>query len=334
MSRQASPTLIGAFVFGAFALGVITILLLSGGQWFRDLRQQVLYFSEGAQGLRVGAPVVFLGVKIGTVKKIQIGLEQGSFKFLVPVTIEIEPSVVQTRHGEQVDLSEPETLKQLIERGLRAQLRMQSLLTGQLYVSLDFYPDKPARFFAIDSKVTEIPTIPTTVEELSLKLERFPMDRFLKDIAAISSSLSKILATDEFVELPLQLNRTLQHLESLARQLDKQGGPVLHDLRVALVSLDKTLIAVMRAADRFELLIDPASPLLRNLNRVTEELTNAAKNVRDLSRVDAPLTVHFDEMLQEIARAARALRELAETLEQQPEALLRGKRHPQEGTGQ
>ncbi|MBW2503672.1 MAG: MCE family protein [Deltaproteobacteria bacterium] len=334
MSRQASPTLIGAFVFGAFALGIITVLLLSGGQWFREYRQQVLYFTEGSQGLRVGAPVVFLGVKVGTVKQVQIGMEKDSLKFLVPVTIEIEPSVVQTRHGDQIDLSEPETLKQLIKRGLRAQLRMQSLLTGQLYVSLDFYPDKPAHFFAMDPQASEIPTIPTTVEELSLVLEQFPMDRFLNEIAAISASLSKILASDEIAALPQQFNRTLQHFESLAQQLKDQGVPVLNDLRTTLVVLDKALNAVTLAADRLSLLTDPANPLLRNLNHATQELANAAQGLRNLSREDAPLTVHFDQMLQEIARAARALRELAETLEQQPESLLRGKRPPEQALDQ
>lgn len=326
MSRQASPTLIGAFVLGAFVLAVITILLLSGGQWFQHHRQQVLYFAEGAQGLQVGAPVVFLGVKVGTVKQIQIRLEEDSFKFLVPVTIEILPSVVQTRFVEQFDLTEPKILSQLIERGLRAQLRTQSLLTGQLYVSLDFYPDKSLRFFATDPTVSEIPTIPTTVEELSLKLERFPMDRFLNDIAAISTSLNNVLATNEIAELPRQLNRTLQHLESLARKLDNQSGPMLQDLRAELVALDEALTSVKLVADRLAVLTDPTSPLLRTLNSAVEELAAAASAVRELSREDAPIAVHLDGMLHEVARAARAIRELAETLELQPEALLWGKR--------
>jgi paraquat-inducible protein B len=326
MSRRASPTMIGAFVFGAFVLGVITILLLSSGQWFQERRQQVLYFTEGAQGLQVGAPVVFLGVKVGTVKQIQIGLDQDSLKFLVPVIIEIEPSVVQTRHGEEFDLSEPERIKRLIKRGLRGQLRMQSLLTGQLYISLDFYSDKPARFYALDSKISEIPTIPTTFEELSMQLEQFPVERFLNDIAAISASLNKILAEDQIAELPRQLGRTLQHLESLAKKIDDQSGPVLSDLRTDLVALDGALTAVTLAASRLAEITDPSGPLLENFNRLTEELTNAAQAVHELSREDAPLVVHFDDMLQDVARAARVLRALAQTLEEQPDALFWGRR--------
>jgi len=75
MSRKANPTLIGAFVLGAVALAVVATLLLAGGSWFGERRQHVLYFEGAAQGLQVGAPVVFLGVKVGTVRQIQLGLD-------------------------------------------------------------------------------------------------------------------------------------------------------------------------------------------------------------------------------------------------------------------
>ena len=90
MSRQANPAMIGGFVVGALILGVITLLLLSGGQWFQQRQQHVLYFEGAAQGLQVGAPVVLLGVKVGTVKQIRLGLMQDGHTFMVPVTIEIE----------------------------------------------------------------------------------------------------------------------------------------------------------------------------------------------------------------------------------------------------
>jgi len=67
MSRRANPTLIGIFVLGALSLAVVTILLLAGGDWLQQRRQVVMYFEGAAQGLRVGAPVVFLGVKVGAV---------------------------------------------------------------------------------------------------------------------------------------------------------------------------------------------------------------------------------------------------------------------------
>jgi paraquat-inducible protein B len=330
MSRRANPALIGAFVLGAFTLGVVATLLLSGGEWFREHQQQILYFEGAAQGLQVGAPVVFLGVKVGTVKQIQLGLDEDSRKFLVPVTIEIVPSAVLSRSGEQVDLRDAKTLQQLVERGLRARLRMQSLLTGLLYIELDFHPDKPARYFAIDPTLHEIPTIKTTMDELSLKLEGFPMEKFLDDIAAISTSIRKLLAADETAELPQRLNRTLHNLESLAAKLDAGSDPLLRDLQSDLAALNRALAAVTSAANQVAALTTPESPLFSNLTRAGDELAGAARAVRALSEEGSPTLAHLETALQEISRAARALRLLAETLDQQPEALLRGKRGPEE----
>jgi paraquat-inducible protein B len=325
MSRQANPALIGIFVLGAFILGVITLLLLSGGQWFQDRRQHILYFEGAAQGLQVGAPVVLLGVKVGTVKQIQLALMQDGHTFLVPVTIEIEPAVVQASNGEQVDLGDPETLRKLIERGLRAQLRMQSLLTGQLYISLNFYPDQPLRRVSDDPELSEIPTIPTAVEKFSLQLEDFPLDKFLQDVASISASMSKILAADETAELPQRLNRTLQHLESLAKKLDQESMPVLQGLRADIAVLGEALASLKNAADQVSALTDPSSPLFKNLTRASEELAGAALAVKKLSSEGSPTAIGLYEMLQEVAYAAHAIRILAETLEQHPQSIFWGK---------
>jgi paraquat-inducible protein B len=328
MSRQANPAMIGGFVVGALILGVTTLLLLSGGQWFDQRQQHVLYFDGAAQGLQVGAPVVLLGVRVGTVKQIQLGLMQDEQTFVVEVTVEIEPAVVQASSGEQVDLGDPETMRSLIERGLRAQLRMQSLLTGQLYIGLNFYPEKPLRLVSKNPALSEIPTIPTTVEKLALKLEDFPMDQFLQDVASISASMSKLLAADETAELPQRLNRTLEHLESLAKKLDSASVPLLQELRADLATLNEALGSLTRAADQVTSLTDPQSPLFKSLERASADLAGAAQAVERLSRDASPTVVGFYEMLQEVSRAARATRMLVESLEQQPQSIFWGKSGP------
>lgn len=330
MSRQANPTLIGAFVLGALILGAVVVLLLAGGQWFQVRRQHVLYFEGAAQGLQVGAPVVFLGVKVGTVKRIQLGLDAENHRFMVPVTIEIDPNMVQSRHGEQVDLRDRKTIRQLVERGLRAQLKMQSLLTGQLYVDLDFHPDKPARFVARDPEVSEIPTIPTAVEEFASKLERFPMDTFLADLAGISRSLNIILSSKEARIIPVRLEATLAHLQSLSARLDSDGGPVLTEMKVDLIEMRKALEAVRGAMVKVGGVAEAGTPMVASLNKAGEELAKTAQALQGLAGEGSPTVQQLNTALQEIGRAARALRLLAETLEQQPEAVLEGKRREEE----
>lgn len=324
MSKQANPTLIGAFVLGAVILGIVTTMLLAGGQWFQERRQHVLYFEGAAQGLQVGAPVVFLGVKVGTVKRIQLGLDAESRHFMVPVTIEVEANMVQSLRGDQVDLQDRDILRQLVEQGLRAQLKMQSLLTGQLYVDLDFHPDKPARFVAGDSEESEIPTIPTAVEEFATTLEGFPMEDFLTDLAAISQSLNAFLSSEETKMIPVRLEATLAHLQSLSAKLDRDGDPVLAEMRAALEATQAAMAKIGGVAEA-------GSPVVASLGKASEELTKTAQALQKLAGEESPTVQHLDTALREISRAARALRLLAETLEQQPEAIVQGKRIEGEG---
>ncbi len=332
MSRQANPTLIGIFVIGAITLATTTVLLLGGGEWFTERRQHIVYFEGEAQGLQTGAPVMLLGVKIGTVKRIQLGLDEKTGQLFVPVIIEIEPQVVLTRTGARVDLRQPDTINGLVQRGLRARLRMQSFLTGQLYVDLDFHPERPARYVALGGDINEIPAIPTVTRSLAASLEDFPMDRFLADVSAIGASVNAILSTRAAQNLPEQLAATLRHLESLATRLDARGDPILDALQADLVELRKTLLAAQTAmtrlegaAGKFGDLVSADPQALKNLSAASAELAGAAQKVNDLAHAESPTMQNLDSALKEISRAAQALRLLAETLEQQPEAVLRGK---------
>jgi paraquat-inducible protein B len=332
MSRRASPTLIGIFVLGAVSLAVITILLLAGGEWFQNRRQVIMYFEGSAEGLQVGAPVVFLGVKIGTVKQIKLGLDESTNHFLVPVRAELDPRVIQQQNGKWIDLGDPQVTHELVNQGLRAQLRMKSLLTGQLYIDLNFHPDKPAQLIGHSSSISEIPTIPTTVEELSSQLEGFPIEKFLTDVAAISESLHTIMASAADRNLPAKLETTLLHLESLVETLDTRGGPIMDEIETNLVAMkgaianaDKAIVSVGEAADRLSDLAKPDSVIMTTMQDAGEELTQAAKALHDIAEDKSPTIYSLNTALQEVARAARALRLLAETLERQPEAILRGK---------
>jgi paraquat-inducible protein B len=333
MSKQANPTLIGAFVVGAIALSIVATLLLSSGAWFGERRQHILYFEGAAQGLQVGAAVVFLGVQVGTVTRIELGLDQNTQHFLVPVTIELKPHVVHTQGGEPVDLRDRATLRRLIEQGLRARLRMRNLLTGQLYVDLDFHPDKPAHFAALNPTLSEIPTIRTTVEEMTSLLEGFAVDKFLADVSSIGTAINKLVSAQATQDLPRRLDATLRHLESLAARLDAQSGPILADVRDDLMEMRKALqgaqtamAKVETAADRVADLANPDSQMVGNMQRASGELANAAASLRALTAQDSPTVQSTNAALKEIAKAAAALRALAELLEEQPDAIYRGKR--------
>ena len=163
MNQRANPKLIGAFVVGAVALVVVGVLLLGGAKWLTQKRTFVAYFEGSVKGLNVGAPVEFQGVQVGSVTDIQLQFLTAEKEFRIPVFIQIEPGRM-TEVGRQIEVH-GQLLKPLIERGLRAQLEMQSLVTGQLIVQLGMHPDTPIRLVG-DGKVPEIPTAPTTMQEV------------------------------------------------------------------------------------------------------------------------------------------------------------------------
>lgn len=332
MSRQANPTLIGIFVLGALILAIITILLLAGGEWFQKRSRHILYFEEAAQGLQEGAPVVFLGVKIGGVKKIQLGLTDGEKRFMVPVTIELDPLVVESPVGEKIDIQDPATIHHLVAEGMRGRLKMQNLLTGQLYVDLDFYPDKPARRVSTDPAISEIPTIQTTLKEITTILEEFPITEFFNDVAAISTSARKILTSEAVENIPNQLEETLTSLRSMTDNLDRESGSLFIAAKDGLTELHRAIEAVQgamervgKAADRVDAWAAEDSKIYNSITVAGSELAAAAGTLQQLADDQSPAVQRFNTALTEISRAARAVRLLAETLEQQPEALLQGK---------
>ena len=266
MSKHANPTLIGSFVIGAVALAVVMILLLSSGSLFAQHPNYVMYFQGSVKGLSVGAPVTFNGVKIGAVKNISVEADLATRQFLVPVIVELEPERMTLVHGTIAEAHEKFAMPTLIDRGLRAQLQLQSLLTGQLYIQLDFYLDKPAKLVSKNVSIPEIPTIPTPLQELSQKFENFPISQVLDDVSSTMRALNKLANSAEIPK-------------------------AMQDLHETMVNLDATLVSVRNTLGEGSL-----------------------------------IAYQLNETLQEVNKAARSVHNLADTLERQPEALLKGKR--------
>jgi paraquat-inducible protein B len=176
MSRKANKTIIGAFVVGAVMLLIGSLIIFGSGKLFRQTNKYVLFFEGSVKGLSVGAPVTFRGVKIGVVKEISLTFDPQTRFAFIPVIIETQPYLIK---GAPIKRAS-ENIQYLINTGLRAQLDMQSFLTGQLAVVLDFLPDKPARLLGLMKGYVEIPTVQSPFGELQKNIGDIP----LKDISA------------------------------------------------------------------------------------------------------------------------------------------------------
>jgi paraquat-inducible protein B len=141
MSIRANPTAIGGFLIGALVLLVAGTATLASTAWFERRSTFISFFQESVNGLEKGAPVKFQGVPVGNVTEILIQIDQRDKTFQVPVQYEIDLTRLTTQLGTFVDLEDGAVLRQQITDGLRAQLQMESIVTGQLYIELSYRPD-------------------------------------------------------------------------------------------------------------------------------------------------------------------------------------------------
>jgi paraquat-inducible protein B len=311
MGKKANPAVVGAFVVGAVVLAVIGVALFGSGRMFRTVFPYVLYFSGDVNGLKVGAPVRFKGVEIGSVKDVLLNVsemgifdpaapEMGSGRVRIPVIIELDEDVLAQKGGKVKP--DPKTVKRLIDLGLRAQLSMESFVTGLLYVKLDLFPGSDLRLVADPTvKYAEIPTLPTPLEEVQSKAAEF------------------------FAKLKEA------NIQGLVENLD---SAVAFKLDGAIARLETTLKSVGELSDDFSAKIDPlARSVETTAKQAGEALRAATKTMQHTNTVlqpDSPVMFRLGRSLEDLSEAARAIRRLAEDLERNPSVLLRGKAMPEE----
>lgn len=302
MSRRANPVLIGGFVVGAVVLLVVGIMAFGSGAIFQNTTTYVMYFGGDLSGLRVGAPVTFRGVPLGTVTSIRASLQRrfNRVETRIAVYAELEEGAIDIGADMPRPGADAEGYRLLIENGLRAQLQMQSLVTGQLFVQLDFHPDQPPIFVGGDPSVREIPTIPTPLE-------------------MVTQSARRVL--ERLGELPLEeivenLNLSLQGAGKLLNAQETHDA--MRNLNGAVEDLRRVIVRVGSRVDHI------AARLDGTLDSATEAMEAARGSLGALNE-DSELRYEVTTMLREATEAARALRVLAETLERNPESLISGK---------
>ncbi len=343
MSKKANPLLIGAFVVGGLALIAVALIIVAGGRLFERKERAVMYFKNSIYGLEVGAPVVFRGVQVGSVKRIGIFYDRKADSFAIPVEAELEADAIRGLDGAG---GASAALPTLLERGLSAQLSMQSILTGQLYVDLDLRPREVSTLHGTKTDLTEIPTTTTAIQNLKNQLEGVDFRRMMDDLASLAKSASGALAGPQLKQSLEDLQAITASVRRLSASAEKRFDPLATDARGAMAStrlaMDKlggaaegvsgTAKSLDGASKELKTLLAPDSPLMRDVRNTAEQLSQAAAGLRRTTSDDGALVRNTERALQDVSRASRALRDLAELLERHPNALLRGR--PQaEGQG-
>jgi paraquat-inducible protein B len=359
LKRRASPTRIGVFMLGALAVLVSAVVMVSGSGLFASRERAQAYFEGSVYGLQIGAPVVLRGVRLGSVVGIGIVHEARPGQpgqLTVPVEIQIDRArILSAATGADLGASGSSaapTVHELVQQGLTAQLSMQSLLTGLLYVDLDFGRVPPGAAAAASAPrvghaaMAVIPTVPTPLQELHRQLQQVDIPRLLTDIAGAAAAARQLLADPKLQQTVQELAQASGELRALLARVDRRIDPLadamqgtLQESRRAAATLAGALAdagdavdRIRRAADRvsatmarFDRVADDAQPLLEGARRAADELARTAQALRSATTDDEGALPRIDAAALELARAARAVRDLADLLERQPEAILRGR---------
>jgi paraquat-inducible protein B len=316
MSDKPHTVAIGAFIVGALLIAISTVLFVVGSG-FGSHEKIVMAFDGSLMGLNIGAPLALRGIQVGQVTDIEAILDPDTLDLIMLVEADFDGRNIQRKGDDTRDLTE-----ELIQRGMRAQLNSQSLLTGLLYVQLDFHPGSELVLADINSPYLQFPTIPTEMERIAKKLENLDFSKLSDNLDATLAGLNTIINSEALQSLPVEAHDTLASLTSLSEQLQAQltsSGPRLDTL------LDEASATVATANKTLPGL---ALQLKGNLSALHQAVTAFEKTMTDLDRLvepDSATTYQLNQALRELAQAGRSLQLLAKTLEEQPEALLRGR---------
>lgn len=327
MSKHGNSTLIGGFVVGAIALAIVSILIFSKEKIFVDKDRYVVYFRGSVNGLKIGAPVKLKGVQIGSVSDIQVQFDARSKKVLTPVFIEIEPDLIAPVDGET---NKRYDIKTLIDYGLRAQLTLLNVVTGQLYIEVDFLPHTPIKLVGANPKVPEIPVVRSSTEEIQSTVTKvvadirdLPVKEMFYSSMNTIQHIEKLVSSQQLTESAESLERTISRIERLVIGIESKIDPLSNQSGAAIKELRHALRNINRQS---ELLGSGSRETLLAIRNAAEQMRSTLLAIENSAGPTSPLYAEVSNTLSELSTAARSIRIMADTFEQHPEALIYGKK--------
>lgn len=335
MSKQASPKLIGAFVLGAFGLALAALIILGGGRLFARQVPVVMYFNGSLAGLSPGSAITFRGVRVGQVTNVFLRYDQSHSDILIPVFGVIEPDQIKVvgdvPAGETAAAEgKGQGLQNLIGKGLRGQLGVSSLVTGQMTVNLDIYSGPRSASVGENPYPDrmEIPTVPSTIEAVQdtlktviQKVSQLPLDQILEEIRGTIKSVTEVVNDPQLREVVPNVNAALVNFRELSGGLNKTLAPLATRLETASGQADETL-AQARAS---------FAQMQRAFSAVEQASTRAAQTMSSVNALMQPgSSIFFDlsTALREVTNTARSMRGLSDNLARDPNSILFGRARP------
>ena len=354
MSKKANPAVVGGFTLVAVALAVAAVFLFGSGQFFTDTQKFVVHFEGSLIGLSEGSPVTFRGVQVGNVADMSIvtDLENMATETRIPVVIQVDLEKFKDPQtgrsiADEVAARPYEATKKLVESGLRAQLQVRSFVTGLLEVALDVRPGSPANLVKANTAYPEIPTLPSRMQELTRTIQDIPFDKLTQSLLKAADGVEQLTTSEELRKAIASSAKTADELEklveevntrservasevekavgearSLMENVNKQVGPVATDVKSTLARSREVMDRIERELPPA---LDKAAKAAESAEQALQQMKKTFRTAEGMARPGSSFRARLDEVLSELASAARSLRLLADQLERRPESLLYGK---------
>lgn len=323
MKRNA--LLVGGFVVAALILIVVGLVTLGGADLFAKRQKAIVYFEGSVRGLYVGAPVSFRGVKIGEVLSIGIEVDPKSLVTRIPVSLTLGSDAVKMGNEKSGSFR---NLPELVQRGLRAKLIIQSVVTGQTGIDLDFKPETPAVLLGSGSgSPPEIPAMRDKLDALLDQVSELPLADLVQDVRKTITQLDQTLkVTQQAVALS---GKEIGAAAAQAKQTLVVGAKALQDVQA---QAQATLASVEQLSESSRKVVLQTQPEIQQTLQAARDAAQAAQqamgNFAELSAVGSPLRSDAELAVRDLSLAARSLRSFADQLERQPNTILFGKKAP------
>lgn len=310
--KAANQAIVGLFTIGAIIIFLGGLFYLGGRDLFNKKQEYVVYFEGSVGGLTVGSPVVLRGVPLGKVTRISLITNPKDSTVSIPVNFTIDRNSLRTFNNTPIDDDlEHKVIRRMVDLGLRAHLEIKSMITGQLAIEMNFENDPPPARYYSDNPEYEIPSIRSSYEEIEKRLKDLPLEDTVKSLQRVLSGLNDILASGQIQRGLAGFADTFEESSRILREsrLQITAQSVLNNLDHSSKALDQRLPAVLDSFNK------TMANLATATNQASQLLDRNSSIVQDLRR-----------LLKDGAEASRSLRNLADMLERNPEALLKGKK--------
>lgn len=319
MSSINYKTTIGAFTAIGLLLFFIGLVFLGGQKLFSSQSEYVLYFEGSVAGLSVGSPVLFRGVPLGNVSRINVVFNPRSSEITIPVFIKIDENrIIRTSGKEIPNVYQDEIIRHMVQNGLCASLQVHSFVTGQYDIVLDYDASSP-KIFRSNTPDHEIPTVPSPIDKLQQDLAQLPLAELCDSLKAILASLANGLQDGSDLKNAIaSFHGTFSEAEGILKA---------SNLRTASKNITQNFDSSVAAVSReIPVLLASLRSTLGEIHEASTSIKKAAGFTQGVMNANSPANQDVRRLLKEASEAARSLHNFADMLNRNPEALISGKK--------